>query len=440
MKKLKRLIAVILVCILFIGCGKFFRYLLVNDTTSYTRIMMHELYHQEENIDILFVGSSHCYRSFVPEITDAYFQKNTFNCGTSSQYLDGSLALIKEAAQSNDIEQIYLEVYYNVALSEPYKERELLTSTYIISDYMKPSLRKVEYLLEASSSDHYVNSFIVARRSWEKLFDADYVVALLKRKGSEAYKNYEYDYVTTENEYYVGKGYVANVISVEDGTYWNAEDFDEIKMENINEDWKNSLYEIIDYCDKHGIQLTLVSAPMPDFRLVNVGNYDDYIALIREMLEGTDIEYYDFNLMREEYFPNDTSYFKDSDHLNDKGAVLFSTIFSQFMTGALTEEELFYASYEEKINALDDDIFGLIVNEDKDSHTVTIEPVTNADIANISYHVIVKPDQGETKELTGTEPLGLIAYQEGESGKIEIFAYLNGKEENHITVAYGVEE
>ena len=53
MKKMLRYVAaVIAFCFLFLLCGKFFRYILVDDTSSYTRITFHEMYEQD-NIDIL---------------------------------------------------------------------------------------------------------------------------------------------------------------------------------------------------------------------------------------------------------------------------------------------------------------------------------------------------------------------------------------------------
>ena len=102
MKKMLRYVAaVIAFCFLFLLCGKFFRYILVDDTSSYTRITFHEMYEQD-NIDILFVGSSHCYRTFIPEILDKKLGVNTFNVGTSAQQMDGSFMVIKEAAKYNN--------------------------------------------------------------------------------------------------------------------------------------------------------------------------------------------------------------------------------------------------------------------------------------------------------------------------------------------------
>lgn len=91
MKKIiKLMVSCLVFCILCIGIGKFFRYLLSDDASSYTRVTFHEMYEQD-NIDILFVGSSLCYKGFIPEIFDEKLGLNTFNAGTSGQHLDPKL-------------------------------------------------------------------------------------------------------------------------------------------------------------------------------------------------------------------------------------------------------------------------------------------------------------------------------------------------------------
>lgn len=67
--RIKKIGSILLFLILLVGGGKFLRYMLTDDTASYTRLTFHEMYEQD-NIDVLFIGSSHCYRSFVPDILD----------------------------------------------------------------------------------------------------------------------------------------------------------------------------------------------------------------------------------------------------------------------------------------------------------------------------------------------------------------------------------
>ena len=199
---IKRIVAIALAICLFIAGAEFWKYILISDSTSYTRLMMHQLYNPEDNIDVLFVGSSHVYRAFIPKITDKEFGAYTFNAGSSSQFMDGSLAVIKEADKGNDIKHVFLELYYGVVSGGTYEERTGLTSTYILSDYMPMSLNKIQFLTHASSKEYWINSFLIAKRNWIYFFDSNYVKDVILSKQTEQYKNYIYPKKDGDIEYY----------------------------------------------------------------------------------------------------------------------------------------------------------------------------------------------------------------------------------------------
>ncbi len=394
-KKLKIVASLLIFCILFVATGKFLRYILTDDTSSYTRIAYHEMYEQE-NIDVLFVGSSHCYRSLVPEILDKELGKNTFNAGSSSQFLDGSYMLIKEVDRYNDINHIYLELYFGCA-SDVKENRTSLVSTYIVSDYIRPSFDKYMYLYQSSSSEHYANSFIVARRNWSRLFDFNYIKEIIIKKDSEAYKKYDYSLVSSDTEWYGGKGYVANSGIVKDWNYFSTSGWNSIDMTAISENWKNDLISIIDYCEKKQINLTIFSAPMPNFLLVGVGNYDEYIKCVKDIVKDKDVEYYDFNLCKEEYFPNTSEFFKDVDHVNCYGAERFSYLFADLVNGKVSADEMFYDSYQEKLNSIDETIFGISYYDEIQEEGLLkrkCKIVTNAN-DDWEYRISVITEEGE---------------------------------------------
>ncbi len=342
----KHAVGIFLFSLLMYVIGKGLDYLLVDDTNSYTRIMMHEFYNQD-NIDILFLGSSHCYRSFDTSITDVEFGANTFNAGSSRQHLDASYALLVEANREYELSEVYVELYYFMLQDDTHETRTEMTSTYIISDYMKPSINRIRFILQAGGKEHWVNGFVQAKRNGNKIFVPGYVSDLVKRKHNDSYKCYEY--VDSSDGYYSGKGFVASTqeLSVEDTDF--TSDITPIAANAISEDSKKSIIDIISYCQRENISLTFVSAPMPDAMLVNVGDYDVYIRQVREFLAPYRIDYYDFNLCKEGYYSGQNDFYKDKDHLNLKGAQAFSKVFSSFFTGRLDEEELFYHSYSEKI-------------------------------------------------------------------------------------------
>lgn len=339
---------ILLICIIFLCFIKGLNFLLVDDADSYTRITMHELYNQERNIDILFLGSSHCYRSFDTQIIDKYFGENTFNAGSSSQALDGSYALLVEAGKHNKLNKVFLELYYD-AVKEVYSERTELTSTYIISDYLRPSINKYRYLLSAGSKEYWINGIWPARRNWKKVFDGKWIAENIEKKHDADYLNYEY--VNHGWEYYAGKGFVANTDIVERNSYEDTL-YEPIRKEQISKDNQDMLIRIIEYCKKSNIDLVIVVAPMPQFRVEGIKNYDLYVEQVRHLLQPYDVEFYDFNLCDNALFGND-ALFMDDHHLNLKGAEQFSTIFSEFFIGMIEPNALFYCSWEEKMNHLE---------------------------------------------------------------------------------------
>lgn len=349
---IKKILQVIGFAAAFVLCGIGFRWLLVDDTQSYTRLMMHEFYNQQ-NIDILFVGSSHCYGALDPSITDLYFDANTFNAGSSLQAQDASFALIREAVEHYQVKHVYLEMYYLMMNNDDYREREQLTGTYIISDYMHPSLNKVRFLREASSPKYYVNSFLPARRNWENLLHPAEIQELLYKKQTAEYREFQ------PFGGYREKGFVANQGEIPNGLLLDTAGFDSIHSESASDDWLKTIREIIAYCEKKDVELTLFSAPMTMFQTVGAGNYDDYIALVQSMVAGTKADYVDFNLCREDYFDQTPDLFSDAGHLNEAGAEAFSHLFGAYFSGEIPAEELFYDTMKDKIAAHGPDIFGL---------------------------------------------------------------------------------
>lgn len=441
MKKIKIIISCILFFLLMCGINELFRYLLIDDTNSYTRTMMHELYHQEENIDVLFLGSSHCYRSLDPRITDVIFDGNTFNGGTSLQGLDGTCALLKEAGKYNDLKKVYVELYYGIPL-ETFSTRDDLTAVYLISDYMRPSLNRIQLLLNAGTPDHLFNSFVLGRREWEKLFDINYMLRLNEKKRSAAYINHEY--ITSSADAYLGKGYVeSSEVWGENSNYLRSVNF-AFNKNYISEDCKKYLKKIIDYCQKNNIELAFFSAPMSDFFLASFGNYDYYIQQVNEFLSEYGVPYYDFNLCKTDVLDITGNDLMDSGHLNGNGAEKFSTVFAEFFTGK-TDSNIFYESFEQKLCNLDTPLIGYIMttldefsdeSKDEDKYFdfenyiyVSINPVTYQSVS-FEYRICKEiTDSDERILIQDWHANNLIYYPKNETGDFYIEARIAGTDE-----------
>lgn len=395
-------------------------YFLVDDVDSYTRITLHELHHEEANIDVLFLGSSHTYRSLDPSITDEIFQANTFNAGTSSQMYDGSYAMLREAGRDNKLKKVYMEMYFAIS-GKSVKERTELTSTYIIGDYLNPSVDKALYLTNASDKKYWINNFIPARRYWRNLFEPEYVRSVFEAKRTETYR--DYSYVDHGEEYYAGKGYVANKGTVTDEGF-SSDVLNPIAKDRFTEDDIDSLEKIINYCKKNGIELTFFSAPIPDYHLVARGNYDEYIAQVKALLEPYGVEYYDFNLMKPEYFSYEGSLFKEISHLNMYGAQAFSNVFSRFFMGQIDAGDLFYDSYQEKIEKQAPKTYGLICTSTEDGNGNTLLQFKPVSTYEPPVYVSMEKRIGDHVEpICEMEELSDVALQKNEEGTLLIRVY-----------------
>lgn len=354
MKRIKVFIKIILFFALFIGGQAGIKYMLLDDTMTISRVMLHDLYTEKENIDILFCGASHCQLGIDPKIMDEQLGMNTFNAGSSSQGLATSLALIKEADAYHDLKQVYVDLDYSIVT----RTLPNLESIYIISDYMKPSFRKAEYLLNATSKEYYVNSFMPLHKGRGYTKNPKKIMELVKKKQTDGYRDY-----TEIDGSYAGKGHIASRTVIEDGSLWSMESPQTLDF-SIPSEQQEYLRQIILFCKERDIELTFISIPVTDFHLSFVENYDEYIQTIKDFLKDYDVEYVDFNLCRPDISGIDRdSYFNDDNHLNTNGADQFGRCFAGFMNGEWQYEELFYDSYQEKLATEPSHVSGIRVQQ-----------------------------------------------------------------------------
>ena len=341
------LLMIVAVIALLCGLIRLCNYLLMDDSQSYTRLTMHELYERAdagEEIDTLFLGSSHCYRAYDPELYEELTGRTAYNLGSSSQNYDTSYYLLREAARLYDLKTVYLDMYYKFLFMDS-EDRDLVQAN-IISDYMRPSLNKLSFLLTTTEAKNYTNRFFPFRRSWQELGDFAYVRENLAKKQAESYRKYEP--VTVEADRYAGRGFVWSDarLDVDAITWWDnfGKVADDMQLDTTYS--VSYIEKIVSFCREHDIRLVFVTAPSLNQYLEAIGPYDSAHAYVQKLAERFGVEYLDFNLAKTEYLELTADDYIDVDHLNGTGAEKLTLLLTE--ADGKPIDEYFNACYDDK--------------------------------------------------------------------------------------------
>ena len=163
---------------------------------------------------------------------------------------------------------------------------------------------------------------ILLLRKNYKSFSNAFSISLKNRIGQIF--NREFDYT-----YQIG-GYLHLVSN------YNPDGIDKKRREpnqnsKISESNINYLLKIIELCNKHLIRVVLVRSPLHE-KYSGYQNESTYQLILENQLKG--IEFLDFSK-----FPLRNSEYGDLEHLNYKGAKIFSTWFEQMLNQGLLDEK-----------------------------------------------------------------------------------------------------
>ncbi len=144
-RNLKRLLGIIAAGILFLSVCRILNFLYVEDDER-ARIMWHNFYEQDGNIDYICVGSSHVFNGVVPEILDQKTGENYYNMATTGQRLRESYFIIKEASHRNQLKGVYLDLYFLISMEGmgDYDNFAAISGGWENLDYRKVSLDRLE--------------------------------------------------------------------------------------------------------------------------------------------------------------------------------------------------------------------------------------------------------------------------------------------------------
>lgn len=429
---MKFFVKIIVFTALFFVFSGVLAFFLKDDSNSYSRVLRHEFYEQD-NIDYLLCGASHVSHGLDTRIADKAFEKNVFNTGTPAQQVDGTVAILKQAVKLYKIEKVFFEMDPGIICSFGFKERLGHTADYIAMDFLKDPKIKFNYMLRLSTPKYYLNSILPIGK--DKLMDLNPKKIIGKIKSVLSGKYFKYEFGDDKSAY-AGKGCVLDKDYVPAGTF--SSDFWDLPIivEKIHPDIINAMTELADICKENNIQLVFYSMPATDFYLSMRKNYDDYIEFCRDFAEKNGCPYYDFNLCREQYLSLNDEDFSDDNHLNYRGVEKFTNIFCDFFTGKISERELFFDSYNQKLTVMDDRIFGLVLTAADDCKSFTINPVSsNVEPEKITYDIYIRNGNDYAPLFIGTSD-PVVKFPATGLLQFRIISYVDGNLNNIVEKSY----
>ncbi len=242
-----------------------------------------------QNIDILFIGSSHCLRSFDPR-TFARMGVTSFNMGSNSQAPLNTYFLLEKYMDQLNPKLVVFEIYPGILKFDG------LEGYYDLLVNQNLSKEIVEMAV-AVNNPQSINTLVTkAAFSFTSSFDT------LKQHD-------------IRNETYIKGGYLSAEV-VHPG-----KDFGPSGEIKVSDTQVNYLHKIIEFIKSRGSEVLLVVAPIPEEYQATITNYDDVAYQISAVARQHDIQFYDFN---ESLILNTRDQFRDAQHMNANGAKVFS--------------------------------------------------------------------------------------------------------------------
>lgn len=419
-KYIRRIIIIGLLVVGFNGIVWCFNQLLVTPD-KWSDFVMEHFYNREGNIENLYLGSSHVYCDVDPVILDELTQKNNFNLSTGSQSFYQSYLLLQEADKLYDVEHVYLEMYYRMHVkgNENYYET---TSNFRVWDRMKNSAMKYISILQQDPNEELLAVYLPFSRFNSYLFDKDHIKNVQNTKEA-----------TYEQQIYHENGYLEALYCIDEKRYKEYKNGD-MDLEPMSAEAKQYLLKIIEYCADRDIPLTLFSSPMPEWMMIKAGNYDYYVNQVRSIADEYDLQYYDFNLCKEQYLSLSYEHFRDDDHLNGAGADVFTPVLYDVLTN--DKKEYFYDSYQEKLEKTEPAMYGLITDqtvEIPESGEITYEIASNRE-EGMEYQVEFIPSlrEKECEVIQDYMQNKRFSFYSEEEGVFQISARICGETEPFV--------
>jgi hypothetical protein len=252
------------------------------------------------NIDVLYMGSSRAYSSFIPEMFDSISGLKSYNLGTSGQSPITSYFLLKEVFKIQNPKIIFYDISHEIYSTDD----EIITGSYVF-DYYSWNLNKFSYWIYGLNFKDKIAFFIPSYRFRNNIY------WLIRVKLFGGKNNFD------TNQYWGGKGYIGStaILSKDDLLKPSIYSF---SKEEINRKRIRFLTRIIDYVNNTDAELVFIYNPYPNIVLNNMIDREKIFSFYEVLISDYGLTYINLNTLMQNLC--DSTDFRNMNHLNDYGA------------------------------------------------------------------------------------------------------------------------
>ncbi|NLK37530.1 MAG: hypothetical protein GX299_05545 [Epulopiscium sp.] len=299
-----------------------------NKINAFTQKRFEDFYALPENsLDMVFIGSSHSYCTFDPEIFDKELGTSSFQMGTPLQHADTTYYLLREIYQTQTPKVVVMEAYWDV-LDDDFEMKQANSFFEVLEN---PELKK-EYIKKVFPMGEKMKYFLLPIRFQRDYFA--YEANEMEKHLEETYGVHKKQKETQKGqEYYRSKGYVYCDMGMLPDEYDLTNQFKNLdgKKWSISKKQANYVRKIAQLCEEKGSKLVLVTAPVANVSMDYIKNYDKIHNHIEELSKELSVPYLDYNVINQQENLLSNENFRDDAHLNDSGVIIVDKHFISWL-------------------------------------------------------------------------------------------------------------
>lgn len=274
---------------------------------------------EPNSIDVMFIGNSHAYCTFNPDVVEETLDQRVFNAGLPDQKIDMTSYTLQEMLRNQNPKVIVLEAFVFGRSHSGY-------AGYVANmDAMDLSLNKLKASFEIFPEpfDALRMSFRLFRchNNWKK-------PAVIKQ-------NLKYLLNRSDDRRFIAKGFYTLESGMSEETIRKYRNSASSKFKPVFDRYSIGYFKrITQLCRERGIRLVVAMAPFNDIYLEKIRYEENVYEKMLEICKEEQVEYIDFNRLYKEIgltYDDFEDAFHDAQHTNVRGAEKVSRYMAQYL-------------------------------------------------------------------------------------------------------------